>query len=674
MPPSPTVHSFDVFETVLVRAVGEPGSVFLLLGRRLGSAGLIRCSAEVFARARASAETTVRRRVAMSREEIELGEIYAELAWSGIVAPEQAVAAAAAEAGLEQSLTRPVPRARELVEAARHSGREIIFISDMYLPHATLAQALRRHGLLTERDRLYVSSTHGALKRTGSLYRTVLKLEGRSPREFLHHGNDAVTDVAMAAEAGLSARHLPEGNLTSGERLLESRAWETGGLSSLFAGASRLARLRMPAALEDGGLRRSAYLFGATTVGPVLVAYTLWVLRRAADLGITRLYFLSRDGYVLYRLAQHLAPALQLGLQLEYLYGSRRAWGRAGIASGEAGCLDWLLRDPGENFGHVFRRLSIPDDGAAALLARFGRGPGSLARGYAPEDRDLLNRQDFREALIAAARPAAQDAHERTVGYLRQAGLLDGQRYAIVDIGWHGTLHTCLRRVLAPHQADFGHAFYFGAYALPDAACRARSLVYYGDGEAGRGAALRKPDHFCLLEIMTTGLEGTLLDYAPAPTGGWTPVLSSATNGPALASGAAELLDGTLAFAESLQLDPDLVDLNADCRPVVHDVLTQLWNHPTREQAEVVGWFPFEGGMGDLPDRTCPARPYSLRESLRLAANRPVTRIWHPGSVALSPRWIRRVLRVGTAVRRRIGADRIATAPSRREAQATAVI
>ena len=33
-------------------------------------------------------------------------------------------------------------------------------------------------------------------------------------------------------------------------------------------------------------------------------------------------------------------------------------------------------------------------------------------------------------------------AYETTIGYLRQEGLLDNVRYAIVDSGWVGTIHN----------------------------------------------------------------------------------------------------------------------------------------------------------------------------------------------------------------------------------------
>ena len=41
---------------------------------------------------------------------------------------------------------------------------------------------------------------------------------------------------------------------------------------------------------------------------PMLAAYVLWILEDAAARGLGRVYFLARDGQVLYEIARRLAP------------------------------------------------------------------------------------------------------------------------------------------------------------------------------------------------------------------------------------------------------------------------------------------------------------------------------------------------------------------------------
>lgn len=45
-------------------------------------------------------------------------------------------------------------------------------------------------------------------------------------------------------------------------------------------------------------------------------------------------------------------------------------------------------------------------------------------------------------------------AYETTIGYLRQEGLLDNVRYAIVDSGWVGTIQKSMQTLLAQEKPE----------------------------------------------------------------------------------------------------------------------------------------------------------------------------------------------------------------------------
>jgi len=73
------IASFDVFDTVLTRAVGSPSSVFLLLGRRLKNMSLIPCTPEAFGRARTEAGRRAHKNALTLNSLPTLRQIYAEL-------------------------------------------------------------------------------------------------------------------------------------------------------------------------------------------------------------------------------------------------------------------------------------------------------------------------------------------------------------------------------------------------------------------------------------------------------------------------------------------------------------------------------------------------------------------------------------------------------------------
>ena len=62
--------------------------------------------------------------------------------------------------------------------------------------------------------------------------------------------------------------------------------------------------------------------FGA----PICFGYINWILYNSVKKGINKLYFISRDGYILEKTAKILIEKYGLDIQTRYIYGSRIAW------------------------------------------------------------------------------------------------------------------------------------------------------------------------------------------------------------------------------------------------------------------------------------------------------------------------------------------------------------
>lgn len=194
-----SIASFDVFDTLLTRAVGEREAVSLLLGLRLATRGAIPCSAEVFsrqwrlARDRAAQETS---------GDPPLKAIHAELARALLLAPGAAAELAHEEKALEFELIRPVPGAHAIVQAARERGDRVVFVSDTNFLESDLRELLDRHGLRRPDERCFASSELHASKHRGSLYPIVERELGISPDRLLHHGDHPRSDLRHAAVPG----------------------------------------------------------------------------------------------------------------------------------------------------------------------------------------------------------------------------------------------------------------------------------------------------------------------------------------------------------------------------------------------------------------------------------------------------------------------------------------
>jgi predicted HAD superfamily hydrolase len=167
----PIVCSFDVFDTALVRRTAFPSDVFRLIGRRI--AAKIGCPAnrefiEDFVASRLQAEQMS----LAGREETTLDAIWIKLRDLLDLPP---ACGSQYELDAEREVLAPNAIVLERIAQARAAGCRPVFLSDTYLPAEFVKGELRRHGAAAEGDAVYVSSALGRTKRSGALYREMLR-------------------------------------------------------------------------------------------------------------------------------------------------------------------------------------------------------------------------------------------------------------------------------------------------------------------------------------------------------------------------------------------------------------------------------------------------------------------------------------------------------------------
>lgn len=238
------------------------------------------------------------------------------------------------------------------------------------------------------------------------------------------------------------------------------------------------------AAVQEAGAEQPAALAQVTAgvSAPVLFAYIRWVLDQAERRGLKRLYFLARDGYMMYRYAQRFCAVYGLKIECRYLYCSRLS-----------------LRVPAyhllgeEAFSMLFHggyRIT-----PRIVLERIGLSQGERQRVYL--DAGLKDVQEDAVLPVVAYRAFAKqvweskvfqdlltqksvDAYSNAIGYLRQEGLLEEELYGIVDTGWTGSIQRTLRQLLASagHTAELV-GFYFGMFEPPRDSADGVYLTWY---------------------------------------------------------------------------------------------------------------------------------------------------------------------------------------------------
>lgn len=598
------LHGFDVFDTLITRCWWRPEDLFLELGERLRDAGLLREAPEAWAARRVAAEAALRS--VPGTEEVDLRGIHAAIArdigWTGT----EARAAELAELACEEDAVRPIAENVRKLARLQRDGAQVALLSDTYFDRAGLLRLLARAGVAVPPDRVFASSALQASKRTGRMFGAVSAALEVPAAAIAHTGDHPVSDLAVPRAAGIRAELYAAGAPTRYEAAVHAAtAAHPAALRSALAGSARAARLSadVPAPRD-----RALWTVGATVAGPLLCGFVLWVLQQARLGGVPRLHFVARDGQILKRVADIFCARLGWRVERRYIFGSRQAWHLPALERLDEAALVWLAqegaRDP---LRDVLARAELDPSRVSAALARHGFGGASALDSPAPAERisALLRDAEVEPALLAAA----SERRRAALGYLRQEGLLEPGRQAIVDLGWHGRLQRSLRRLLEMGAED-GRTpdltgYYLALVSRPPGFEPDTMRAYLG---APRAVERLNP---VLFEIFCAADHGTVRRYAPRPDGGFAAELACAANEPALSWGLRTLHDGIVAFASELaeamarmpRHGPDAwVDALRDGGGAGFDLFR---TDPSEDEAEAFGSFPHADGQAHHVSGEC---------------------------------------------------------------------
>lgn len=646
-PPSRRLFTFDVFETLLVRSVSPHHEIFDRVGRTAVRQGLITCSACAFARGR---EAAGRRARTIHGDVLNLQDIYAEVGAALSLSPDVGEAIMALELAEEAAALRAVESARALVEDARHGGRGVAFVSDMYLPSAFIREQLEKHRFWAAGDRLYVSHEHGWEKRSGRLFEIVAAAEGVRTSDITHFGNDLSADLDGPRKAGAVGRLVTAGNPNRYERALQSHRHATDGKSAVMAGASRLARTTVPARSE---IEQAMIDVSAGVVAPVLTSFVLWLFRQAEDRGLKRLYFLSRDAEIMLQIARQIAPKLNSDVELRYLYASRLAWNSA-VSSPDQNPHLWysVVYQSGAGFtnAELLERAGLAPDEIDAITASSPKSWNSTS------DRDILRTTLAALQCDGTLQRCAQRNKDLVLEYLEQEGLFDGTPHAVVDVGWRGTHHDVLIELQREQGVPPAHGLFFGLDLSDSQWGDLRSAFYFDarrvrveqSPEAHDPAASYRPPRvpdakgeaapqhlYPLFEMFCAGREGSLQKYQREGSR-ILPVKDELRPREVEAWNLDLVYEVVAVFVSHFEVDRAAL-LNVDVRPALADAIDLLWSTPTRLEAAAWGSFPWELGQGSSRCSCDFAPPYDHHFiSKRFGRNATLATQWPAGSMLRS--------------------------------------
>lgn len=293
------VISFDIFDTLLFRPFSEPEDLFYFLSLKLGMLDFqrIRKEQEILARQDCYKQK--------GHYEVTFQEIWNRIERETGKSAEEGMQM---EQELEQQFCYANPFMKEVFQALQKQGKEIIIISDMYLPKAFLQKLLEQNGF-TCIKRLYVSCEYGVSKYDGGLYRKI-KEDFENTGSIVHVGDNEYSDGRQAKNNGFNSVIYPNVN----QMALSYRSYD---LSPMIGGAYRgIVDNHLYQGLRSYSLE---YEYGFIYGGLFVLGYCHFIYEYCRDNQITKILFLSRDGDILKQVYDKLYPEANT----EYVYWSR---------------------------------------------------------------------------------------------------------------------------------------------------------------------------------------------------------------------------------------------------------------------------------------------------------------------------------------------------------------
>lgn len=337
------------------------------------------------------------------------------------------------------------------------------------------------------------------------------------------------------------------------------------------------------------------------TTGPVLFDFVCWTLYEAIKKGINTLYFLARDGYVLYKIALKICEAQNLKVECRYLYCSRTALRLPAYhLIGEEAYELLLLGSYYVSRQSILERIYLTQEERSQIYEELG---------YPLQQEDkLLSYSEFYRFTVllksnktyrAIVEEKSKAAYPAAIGYFRQEKLFAQEHIAIVDSGWSGSMQRCLRQLLSS-QGYKGTitGFYFGMFGFfkKDIADGEFCCWYFSEHKALLNKIL-----FCnnLFECFLSAPHGMTLFYEYTGES-IKPVLKSPPSEQML-SIINDQIKYMLLYTDYRLNDFSIYSTNFhDFKKRTQYLMRQIMVHPTRAEAILYGQFKFSDDISDL--------------------------------------------------------------------------
>ena len=375
------------------------------------------------------------------------------------------------ELEMENRMLVPRQQLLEWLIELHAQNKEIYIISDIYLPAEHLKKLVEASGFLHYVNDLVSSADSFLAKASGKAFPLVQDRFQLDTSRWLHVGDNPISDGVKPAQFGIQALVLNDYKEKQRKGLI--KRYVTYSKGSMFYRGRALQQLMLPHEGENK-LQTQLYTEGYNFLGPLIGAFVQSVAEECRRRHLTKIFFLSREGYTFLKVWEKSVPLLfpdGLLPETEYLYVSRMAL--AGASCAEQGLtrksVSIAFLPPGNrDFRDIARIFQLDLNRLQPHLERCNLQPETTLvprhHGFEKINRlrlmELLDDQQFQQEV----KDQCKDANRALQRYLDDLQFFDHKRVAIVDIGWLGTIQRFLYDAIKQRtDCPTLHGFLFGA-------------------------------------------------------------------------------------------------------------------------------------------------------------------------------------------------------------------
>lgn len=320
----PDLYSFDIFDTLIGRTTLKPEGIFKYVQEKMIASeetfpyylsmnfSKVRKHAEADCREYYKKSTIAR---GTDTIEISLDMIYEHIRKIYNLKDDQIRNMKNWELEAEYKSSIPYKENIEKVKQLKAEGKDVVLISDMYLPIDFVRKLLVKADPIFQKLPIFLSSELGVQKATKKLFYKVYHSLNYCYGNWYHFGDNLRADGSIPRSLGIQ---------TINHDVIKYGAYEEELVDFVDSyDAYQVAALLAKFKAED---HTSAEKYAYGYVSLYWVPYIYWALTHAMKHGIKCVYFISRDGHFLKQIADVLIQEKGWKIRTKYIYGSRKAW------------------------------------------------------------------------------------------------------------------------------------------------------------------------------------------------------------------------------------------------------------------------------------------------------------------------------------------------------------